>query len=186
MARKRGIYAHLIDKLPKILGIDPKKQAMVEVIKEGMKKEPGFRMWSSDLAKRFALIRAEKAAAQATLAEIELRLEAVSQLMADQFGAEGLSNIGLANGGGVALYYEPTAKILDKEGFRLWCVEAGYVKSLHMHSGKMVSIVKERILTGAPEPAGLQVGSRRVIRLTKGDGEPDLPEGMDEWEPPED
>lgn len=161
-----GKYDRIINSLPRLLGTEPAYQIRVQAVKDEMLKElPNH---ASAFARSYAEIRAEKDEADDVLSEINLRLEAVSQLMAEAFEVEGTTKLTLDTGQTVSTYYEPAGRVVDKEAFRLWCIENGLERSLQLWPSTMVSLLKERLLAGEDAPAGVEAHARRAIRLSKG------------------
>lgn len=126
-----GKYAHLIDKLPRLLGTEPKYQEKVEVVKQemltvrddaGEPVEIKSFLPATVLGKQYIDIRDEIDALEARLSDANLRLEATSQLMTAQFEVEDVSSLNFTGKGVVRTQYEPYAKVEDKEAFRLWCI----------------------------------------------------------------
>lgn len=203
---KPGKYAHVIAKLPRHLGTEPKYQEKVDAVKAAMLRQPcdcdtlatldlsehaedcashqAPRKFipGNELAKGYADVREEIRGIEAVLAEANLRLEAIEQLLINQFEVEGVTSVSLADFGVVRTQYEPYAKVVDKEKFRQWCIDTctmcGQPASRHPFvdtaSGQMCerpitletslalpwastnSIVKERLLAGESEPDGIQ------------------------------
>ena len=162
-----GKYAHVIAKLPRFLGTEPDYQTKVDAVKEAMKKEEGYKQWGSHLARQYASIRAEAEAAKAVLSEINLRLEAIEQLLGDQLENEGVTSIRLDSGDLVISMQEPVGRVTDKEAFRQWCVANGFEKHLQLWPSTMVSVLKERLLVGEPAMTGVEAGWRRTFRLNR-------------------
>lgn len=165
---RKGKYAGVTSKLPRMpqgAGEDgdvsrSEKLKLVET-------EIALRvsMKSSALAREFAEIRAEKEAAERILSEIQLRLDAVVNLMVEQFEAEGLSSVRLDTGRLVSIGYEPYAQVVDKEAFRRWCIAHGLERSLQLWPSTTQKLVKDMLLAGDPEPDGIQTFSKPKIRL---------------------
>lgn len=169
----RGKYAAVIDKLPKFLGNDPSYQEKVIAVKDAILDEAleqtGSRFVpASDLARLYEELRGEVAGLEEKLSEANLRLEAHSQLLQDQYEIEGLTSLRLADGGSVSLQYEPYAKVEDKEAFRQWCLHNGLEKSLALPWMSTNAITKERLLAGEPEPDGVSAQAKTKVVLRKG------------------
>lgn len=161
-----GKYDKVLATLPRTLGTEPAYQQKVEAVKAIMRSEGP--MHGSALAYTYAQIREEKDVIEEQLSVVNLQLEAISQLMAEQFENEGTTAIGLENGAKVSIHYEPTGKVEDKEAFRLWCIENGLEKSLQLWPSTMIALLKERLLAGEDAPDGVTAAARRVIRFSKG------------------
>lgn len=159
----RGKYADVIDKLPKLLGTEPTYQAKVNFVKELIEQETGFQRYASALALRYNVVRAEKEELEEQLSQINLRLEAISQLMINQYEVEATSRIVLTDGYSISTQPEPHAVVEDKEVFRVWCIDMGLGNELMLPWPKTNSITKERLLNGDPEPAGVRAYTRTKI-----------------------
>jgi hypothetical protein len=187
-----GKYAHVIAKLPRYLGTEPKYQEKVEAVKKemlrhpcdcGMEgttdlsfhssdcayrvKEPRTFIYGVDLAKQYIDIRTEIEALEAKLSEANLRLESTSQLLTDQFEVEDTSSMQINGRGTVRTQYEPYAKVEDKEAFRKWCIENGLEQSLALPWQSTNAITKERLLEGKSEPTGVTATSKVKVVFTK-------------------
>jgi hypothetical protein len=163
-----GKYEHLIDKLPRLLGTEPKYQEKVELVKAAMLEELGADFIPAvDLAKTYADLRAEIDAIEAQLSEANLRLESTSQLMTEQFEVEGTSSLTIKGLGSIRTQYEPYSKVEDKEKFRLWCIKNGFEQSMVLPWQSTNSVTKERLLAGLPEPDGIVAHAKVKIVLTR-------------------
>jgi hypothetical protein len=160
-----GKYDKVIHALPRMLGEDPPYQEKVEAVKTAMASDPGFQMNAINLAREFCAIRAEKDAATKVLSEINLRLEAVSQMMADQYEVEGVSTIRI-DGRPVSTRLEPWAKVIDRELFREWCERDPDLRRLMSLPWMTVNkITKDRLIEGEPEPPGVTIFARTRFTL---------------------
>jgi hypothetical protein len=124
-------------------------------------------MQASYLAQRYAALRSEKEIVDETRSAIQLKIDAVAQMLIDQYETEGTTMLRLDSGQKVGLQYEPTAKVEDREKFRLWCIANGLERSLQLHSSTTISLVKERLLAGEPEPDGIVATARTTVKLWK-------------------
>lgn len=161
----RGKYAAVINSLPRMLGEEPAYQQKIEAVKQVMREEENYKQHAVSLATQYAAIRCEKDDAEEKLKEINLRLEATSQLMSEQFEVEGVSSLKLDNGRGVSIYYEPYAYLENKDAFRQWCIDNQLIGSMSLPWQTMNAITKERLLAGDPEPPGVKVYAKTKIRL---------------------
>jgi hypothetical protein len=156
-----GKYAHIIDKLPRALGTEPAYQEKVNAVKAKLREEsPRLSGWTAaELSMKYKQVRSQKEAAEAIVSDIQLELEAVCQMMENQYEAEGVTTIG-GEGGSVALQKEPQARVVDKAKFRLWCIANGLEESLSLPWQTTNAITKEYLLAGQPEPDGVLAESR--------------------------
>lgn len=162
-----GKYAKVIDTLPRLLGTDAPYQEKVEAVKEAMRAEADYKQQGAYLAIKFAITRAEKDVVEENLKEVNLRLEAITQLMAEQYEVEGVTSLRLHTGASVRIQMEPYAVVNEREDFRLWCCSNGYERSLMLPWQTTNAITKERLLEGEPEPHGVKCYSKVKAVFTK-------------------
>src|SRR5262245_28362792 len=126
MART-GKYAGVINKLPRFAGEEPKYQEKVEAVKSKIiADDPLASNSSAVLAKAYVKLRTQKEELERIEFDVNLELEAYSQLLNDRFEVEGISSVTLDTGETAARYVEPYATVRDREAFRLWCIMNGY------------------------------------------------------------
>lgn len=166
-----GKYAAVIDKLPRLLGTEPAYQEKVNVVKAEIVKELATPLGppvGSDFAYRYTELRAQKEEIEEQLSAINLQIEAINQLIVDQFESEGVSSVRLSTGASVSVQYEPSAQVVDKEAFRLWCLAQGLERSMVLPWMTTNAITKERLLAGDPEPEGVKAHAKTKLVLRKG------------------
>lgn len=165
MSRKPGKYDAVIDQLPRLLGADPSYQDKVEAVQRAMKAEPGFRLHAVELARQYVALREEKKVVQAELSDVDLRLEAVSQMMAVQYEVEGVSTI-VVDGRPVRTRLEPYPQVVDKALFNAWCrADPDLAKLMTLMPQTMAKITKDRLLAGEPEPPGVKVYAKTRFEM---------------------
>ena len=99
------------------------------------------------LAENFVTQRDKKDVIEDHLKKCDLHIEALKQLIAKRFSAEGVRSINLESlGYSVTLNREPKAVVKDKEAFRLWCVGEGLERELTLPWGTTNTLVKEKLL----------------------------------------
>src|SRR5688572_20066949 len=152
----RGKYAHVIDALPRMQGENPDYQQKVQAVKDAMAADPDFKRHASYLAAKYAALRDEKEEIQAALYDVNLRLEATTQLMADQFENEGIASLKTDSGRSISVYLEPHPQVVDKEAFRRWCdADPDLRLKMMLWPATTAKLVKDRLLEGEPEPPGV-------------------------------
>lgn len=164
---KPGKYAHIVKTLPRLLGDadDPRYQDKVNAVKDAIKAEPDFVMHASSLAKAYVALRIEKAEAAAKLADVNLRLEAVSQLMFNQFEVEGVSTM-TVDGRPVSTSLQPYARAENKEAFRQYCLKIPELaRQMMLHPSTMKSLINQMLVDGAELPDGVSVYAKQTFRL---------------------
>lgn len=111
------------------------------------------------------------------LYRVNMRLAALEQLLISSYEKEdegwGMygatpTMIRMKNGGSVSVQPEPVGKVLDKEAFRLWCINNGLEHSLQLWPTTANAIAKERYVNGEPDPDGMKTYSRMKVVLRKG------------------
>ncbi len=162
-----GKYAHLVDRLPKLVPADAKYQDKIEAIKKEVLLEHGH-TWlpASTLAKDYTDIRIEIDVIEDMLSKVNLRLEAITQMMINQFEVEDVSSLRIT-GATIRTQIEPYATVKDKVAFRKWCVENGLEDSLTLPWPSTNSITKQRLLEGLPEPDGIEAFQKTKVVLTR-------------------
>lgn len=161
-----GKYAKVIDALPRLLGDNPDYQQKVQAVKDAMTAEQDFKMHATWLAQIYADIRDEKEEAETAMSAINLRLEAVKQLMADQFENEGVSALHTDSGRRISIYLEPYAQVVDREAFRVWCeADPDLRRKMALPWQSTNSLTKARLLEGEPEPPGVTIWAKTVVRM---------------------
>lgn len=164
----KGKYASVIDGLPRMLGApgaEPTYQERVEARKREL-LDGGLPRQAAALAREYALLREERERLEAEASALNLRLEAVSQLMADQFEAEGTAALTLDGGRRVSVYLEPYAQVTDREAFRRWCMEdPDLVRAMALPWQTTNAMTKAMLLRGDPEPPGVTCFAKTKIRL---------------------
>jgi hypothetical protein len=162
----RGKYADVCPNLPRDQPEDAPYQDRINMRKGEIVRE--MRCTASALAHRYRDIRRQKEELERQMKDIDFELTAVSQLLVDKYEEEGTSSIRLDDGSAVSTTMKPHAKVVDKEAFRLWCIENGLERSLQLHSSTTDSLVAQRLLDGLPTPPGVEAFTRIAPRLLKG------------------
>lgn len=169
-----GKYAKVLKKLPRLRTTEsPQYQEKVEALKTlltapsqeeerqklGVERIP---LQASVLANEYNDLRLAKEVLQAQLSEIELQIAAITQLLDDQFEAEGLTLVRLDDGARVMTRPEPYAVVKDPTKFRQWCIDQGLQEKMTLPWQTTNALTKERLLAGEPEPDGIE-----AFQLTK-------------------
>lgn len=125
------------------------------------------RRWGSEYAKAWREARLAKEAVEEEVSEMTVLLRAYEQLMAEQYEVEDVQQIKLEDGGSVAVQWEPTAKIEDKEKFRLWCIAEGLENEMALPWQTANALTKKALLEGRQEPDGITAKARPKFVLRK-------------------
>jgi hypothetical protein len=145
-------YAHL--KLPRIVSTEPSKQTKVDYKINEFLVNLGIKPTSAILAAAYAEVRRRKNALKEQLSALEVEVEAIKQLLVEQFESEDMSSLKLGNGDAVRIQIEPYLVVEVPAKFRKWCVANGFEQSLQLPWSTANSMVKGLLLRGKPEPDG--------------------------------
>lgn len=159
-----GKYDAMLEGLPNVpQESDPNRQTKIEALKVEYND-----LTAEALVTLYATVRRQRDALKVQESALQLKLDAVVQLLIDSqdqgsdpaWGAYGAKDnaIRLPNGDVFRLDKEPASTVVDPEAFRLWCLNNGYERVMHVHPGKRESIAAERMLAGDPAPDGITVG----------------------------
>lgn len=99
--------------------------------------------------------------------ELNVMLEAYTQLIVDQYEVEGTSSIHLDTGESVSVHYEPYASVHDRDKLRQWVIDSGLERSMSLAWATLNSMTKERLLKGESEPDGVKAYAMPKIVLRR-------------------
>ena len=157
-------WAKIIAKLPRYLGTEPDYQTKVDALKqEILKEEPKS---ASHFAQQYASVRKEKDELKNKLSEVQVRLEAYTQLLIQQYEDEDISNLRLASGESVTTMPEPYCVIENRDEFRDWCINHGYQTLMTLPWQTANSELKDRLTRGENEMPGTRAYFRTKIRFS--------------------
>jgi hypothetical protein len=155
-------YGKLLADKPRI-GATELSLDRVAVLKHELQEE-GFTT-TPTIAKLYADLRAEKDELEEQVSKAALRLEAAKQLLVDHMESDGITSLRLDTGRVLSTWVEPYVNVQDPEAFRLWCIEQGLERKMVLHHSTTASLVKERLQAGEPEPPGIMLYAKSVLRL---------------------
>jgi hypothetical protein len=161
-----GTYTKVLEGKPK-LGAEPEQREQVEAWKKELLATPGFVLTPSVITEWYMDARDEADELKEKLADVNARTEALRQFLVERAEVEGLSSLRLTNGRGIVIVSEPYPNVVDKEAFRQWCLAQGFESQMTLHPSTAKAVVKERLLHGEPEPPGVEIYSKDVIRLDR-------------------
>lgn len=163
-------YASVFARLTKVLGTDPKHQERVDAVKDAMRTDKGFTCQGAILASEYAALRREMDDINEQKSELQVHLDAVTQLMEDQFEVEGVSSLSLSNGDKVRVEPAIHPQVVDPEAFRLWCLQdPDLSRKMALHPSTTASLVKQMLLDGRAEPPGTQAVVWNKVVFTRGE-----------------
>lgn len=125
----------------------------------------------SEFLERYAKVRRAMDAIRKQKSEIQIELDAVSEMLIDSYEEQEISSLKLENGDTLRIDLKPYPKMLGIEGrelFRQWCLGQGLEREMHLHHGTATSLVCEVLLKGEPEPPGVEAFMKEKLVFTKG------------------
>jgi len=160
-----GKYSNVIDNLPKARATKAEYdgsdyQSRVDEVKPLILAQSKT---SSELAMVIRELRETKDSLDKELSQVNLKLEAVAQLLIDAYEADDIESIKLGDGVSISVQSEPQIRILDRSLFRQWCIANGFEEEMVLPYQTSNAIVKERLLEGQPEPEGVTTIARHKI-----------------------
>jgi hypothetical protein len=99
---------------------------------------------------------------------IQVKIDGLTEMIVDSFEEEGVTSLKLEGGDTVRVDVKPIPGMKDREKFRLWCLEQGFEKEMHLHYMTAQSLVCQMLLEGKPEPPGVEAFMGDTIKFTKG------------------
>lgn len=120
-----------------------------------------------ELVAAYVAARDEKEALEELLSECNAKVEALTRATIDGLEETGLTSVTLVTGEAVDSSVEPYAQVTDRDAVRNWAKESGYENSLQLPWSTLNAIVKERLLSGEPEPPGVTAFLRTKLRLRR-------------------
>lgn len=193
--KKTGKYAAVLATRPKFDPIPPERKDVVEMTKQRVldatpaPDDPPMlmvmkdvdllmlnitdiaihatsgRRWASEFARVYAELRAIKDKLENWVSNVNLLVEVYQILMVDQLDVEGISSLKLANGQPIVTYEEPYTQVTDREAFRVWCLAEGFERKMMLPWSTANAHVKKMLINGEPEPPGVTVYGKTVVRL---------------------
>lgn len=183
-------YDAIFPKLKELPIQDPSWQQKVDIIKRDIIADKEIEKTPSSLAKEYTLLREATVTIERQLKDIELSLEAYSQLLIEtndsnntEWGAYGApkSTLRLIDGASVRVQREPYTTVKDKDANRKWVIANGMERMLGIPWQTLNALTKELLLKGKPEPDGVEVFIKKKIVFTKakvaGESEPEPQDG---------
>jgi len=154
--------AAMATRLPALPTADPTYQERVDLAMDDYAGQT-----SPQLVAAYIDLRREKDALEEAERAVNLKLEALTQLIVLSFESHGVSSLTLDSGETVRVQPEPYAQIEDRDLFRAWCMANGLERSLALPWTTANAITKERLLNGDTEPPGVRAYLRNKIVLRR-------------------
>lgn len=157
-----GKYDAFKSKLPKFQQ-EPSFQEAVEAVKLQYQA-----LSAAELAKTFSLERRRKKDFEEQLTDLNVGLEALSQLLVENFEAQGLAKLQLASGETAYQQSEPYSSIIDQSALMKWVRKEKLQALLTLQWQTINALNKERLVAGKPPLPGTQVFLKTSVRLRNG------------------
>jgi len=122
----------------------------------------------SRLAALFAQRKAQKDAHEEQIAELNVELEALSQLLVEALEDQQIQKVELASGATCYLQDTPYPVVKDREALLAWIKKQKMASLLTIHYQTLKGIVNERLVGGKTVPPGVEVYLKTQARLRNG------------------
>lgn len=143
--------------------VDNKNRKKILDIKEQYRS-----LSSTELATAYTKLRDEKDDLEEELKAQNAMIQAVTELIVDQFEKDEVTGVRTAEGYFVSTKYDPYASVKDKAAFVSWVKENGYEDMLTLPWQTTNSLTKALIEAGEAPPDGVEVFLKTGLRLLRG------------------
>src|SRR4249920_5866 len=127
--KRAGKYARFVGVLPDARQVIPEDhQAKISRVKEIILSEVPHQATSYAQLHLYARLRKERL--KVLIKEMNLEIEAINQLLIDQYEVEDVTMIKLETGTSIGTQVEPYAQVVNRDLFREWCIANGLERSL--------------------------------------------------------
>jgi hypothetical protein len=121
-----------------------------------------------DLAREFAKARIQKKELEAQISDLNVGLEALSQLLNEHLEAEGMNKFQLVTGETCYQQIEPYSSVADQGALFAFIKKQKMRNLLTLPWGTMNALNKERLTSGKPAMPGTQVFLKTSVRMRGG------------------
>jgi hypothetical protein len=196
VAKKKGKYDSVVDKLPRLANLEPAQVDKIENVKhqilaggdpDAIKDLPNAinrlttlfddvakgliaaahgKRYAATLAAGYAKVRATQDVLKEMDSILTIIEEAYQSAGIEQFEVEGATSSLVIPEGTVRHAVEPYAQVEDREAYRLWCIANGYERSLALAWQTTNSVTKERLTAGLPVPDGVKAFQKHKFVFT--------------------
>ncbi len=167
-AKLRGVVPAFVEEKPYQDRINEEKQKILGVVSgEGANV--------NRLAALFAAGKAAKDALEEQVSVQNLRLEALSQLLCESLEDQAIEKLTLSSGATGFIQDTPYPQVKDREALYTWGEKEfgkkAWREMLTMNYNTLKAITSERLVSGKPAPAGVEVFLKTQFRLRGGNGD---------------
>lgn len=121
-------------------------------------------------ARLFCKIRDHKDQLETQVKELNVDLEALSQLLVHEMEGEGLDLFRLDSGDSLSIKDEPYCSVADKNIFINWIKDSRMEDLLTVHYQTLSAMTKQRLESGKPAPPGIKVFMKSSITRRRARG----------------
>lgn len=121
----------------------------------------------ADIGREYLALRAEKEELEARIKELNIGIEATSQLMIHEMEGHGENSFRLDTGETLAIKDEPYCSVEDKDAFNAWVHESGQEGLFSVHYQTLSALTKDRMINGQNPPPGIKVFLKQSITRYK-------------------
>jgi hypothetical protein len=157
-----GKYDKLKGKLPAFQQEPSFQQKVDEAKSEYLALEP------SDLARTFSSVKQRKKSFEDLISIANIELEALSQMLVENFEVTGLSKFQLSTGETCYQQTEPYSSVMDQEALLAWVKKEKMQALLSLAWATMNALNKERLVAGKAPLPGTAVFLKTSVRLRGG------------------
>lgn len=125
---------------------------------------------TAEKARVFCFLRDQKDKLESEIRELNVKLEALSQLMIEELEANGTDLFRLDSGDTLSIKDEPYVSVQDRSMFLSWIKATDQEDLLTVNYMTLSSMTKKRLVEGLSEPPGLKVFIKQSITRRKGRG----------------
>lgn len=171
MTKTKNKYASVLPGLSPLPPEDESFQQRIDALKAEL-----ISMTPLGLVEHYIEVRRNLAAIALVEKNMNLRLEALTQMLVfsqdagdEMWGQYGVGDnaVRLSSGDTVRVKAEPYSHVVDKDAFRLWCIDNGYGRQLQLHSSTTNAITKERLVAGQNPPEGVKAFRKDTLVYVK-------------------
>lgn len=155
-----GKWSWLRGKFPKFQAEDADHALRIQKAQEAIKlelQEAGLPVDLGQLGERYNKERNLKDKKEDELSDINLKIEALTQMVTTEFDQQHITQFRLDNGASISLKDDAYTQVVDKDEWLGWVKETGREHLLSVHYQTMNSLVKEMLEQGVEPPPGLKV-----------------------------
>jgi hypothetical protein len=139
---------------------DAHHQAKVDDVKAALTGKPLM-----ELASAYDQVRAEKDIAEKAISEMNVQLEALTQLLVERLEDLSLTSIKLETGGSFLVTDTPYASITDKQRCREWFEAHDQRELLNPHHSTLNALIKGRLEAGDdPDAIAQELGVKIFMK----------------------